>query len=89
MYSDPDLAEKPALLAERGGALYSTAAISLIDAVENDKREYHVVNVKNQGALEFMGYDDVIEAKCLVGKEGASLWVKGYDNEFIMGLMKL
>jgi len=89
MYSDPDLAEKPALLAERGGALYSTAAISLIDAVENDKREYHVVNVKNQGALEFMGYDDVIEAKCLVGKEGAKpVAVKGYDNEFIMGLMK-
>ena len=31
----------------------------------------------------------MIEAKCLVGKEGAKpVAVKGYDNEFIMGLMK-
>ena len=89
LYSDLNLKEKPALLEERGGALYSTAAISLIDAIENDRNEFHVVNVKNQGALEFMDYDDVVEVKCVVGKDGAKpVEVPGFDNDFIIGLMK-
>lgn len=46
LYSQPQLNEKPKQLEQRGGAYYSTAAISLIDAIENDKNEYHVVDVK-------------------------------------------
>ena len=51
LYQDPNLREKPAALDKRGGALYSEAAVSLIDAIENDKNEIHIVNVKNNGAL--------------------------------------
>ena len=50
-YKDPNLKEKPAELSQRGGALYSTAAITLADAIENDKNEFHVVGVKNKGTL--------------------------------------
>ena len=70
-YKNPDLKEKPKELAQRGGALYSTAAVSVADAIENDKNEYHVVNVKNSGALPFLDNDDVIEVKCLVNRSGA------------------
>ena len=89
IYRDGEMSEKPALLEERGGAYYSTAAVSLMDAIENDKKEFHVVNVKNDGALEFMGKDDVVEVKCLVGKNGAvPVKIRNFRNHYIMGLMQ-
>lgn len=88
IYKDINLCEKPSLLEERGGAYYSTAAVSLIDAIENDKNEVHVVNVKNNGAIDFMEPDDVVEIKCLVNKKGASPLVCKNTNPFIIGLMK-
>jgi 6-phospho-beta-glucosidase len=88
-YKNPALNEKPKELAERGGALYSTAAVSVVDAIENGKNEYHVVNVKNSGAIPFMEDNDVVEVKCLVNREG-TLPVKVADpgSPFIKGLMQ-
>ena len=89
MYRDPTLKEKPALLDKRGGAMYSEAAVSLIDAMENDKGEIHVVDVKNQGAYEFMDWDDVVEVKCRVDKTGATpLRLPPLDNPHIIALMR-
>ncbi len=89
MYKDINLTEKPALLEQRGGAYYSTAAVSLIDSIENDKNLMHVVNVKNNGALQFMDNDDVVEVKCVVNKQGATpVKVDKFDNDFIIGMMK-
>ncbi len=89
MYKDVNLQEKPKLLEQRGGAYYSTAAVSLIDALENDKNEYHVVNVKNNGALPFMDKDDVVEVKCLVNRDGITpVRIENFDNSYIIGLMK-
>lgn len=89
LYSQEDLTEKPKLLEKRGGAYYSTVALSLMDAIENDKNEYHVVDVKNNGALDFMENDDVVEIKCLINKNGATpIKVENFDNQYIMGLMK-
>jgi 6-phospho-beta-glucosidase len=83
------LNEKPKQLEKRGGAYYSTAAISLIDAIENDKNEYHVVDVKNNGALDFMDKDDVVEVKSVVNKNGATpVKIKNFDNQYIIGLMR-
>ncbi|MDR0289659.1 MAG: 6-phospho-beta-glucosidase [Treponema sp.] len=88
-YKDPNLAHKPAELAERGGSLYSTAAVSIVDAIENDKNEYHVVGVKNNGILPFMHNNDVVEVKCLVNRKGAvPSPVKEPDNPYIVGLMQ-
>jgi 6-phospho-beta-glucosidase len=70
-YTSLDLKDKPKELEERGGALYSTAAVSVVDAIENDKNEYHVINVKNNGAVPFMADDDVVEIKCKVNRNGA------------------
>jgi 6-phospho-beta-glucosidase len=88
-YSDLSLTEIPKELEERGGALYSTAAVSVVDAIENDKNEYHVVNVKNSGCLSFMEDSDVVEVKCLVNKNGAvPAAVIRPDNPYIVGLMQ-
>jgi len=88
-YRDPALTVKPKELAERGGALYSTAAVSVVNAIENDKSEFHVVNVKNKGALPFMGEDDVVECKCNVNRKGAEPeLIKNFNNPFIQGLMQ-
>jgi len=94
-YKNPALKDKPTELAERGGALYSTAAVSVVDAIENDKNEYHVVGVKNNGAIPFMEDGDVVEVKCLVNRNGASpvkiAKLDGPHNPsfmFIKGLMQ-
>ncbi|MDR0315992.1 MAG: 6-phospho-beta-glucosidase [Treponema sp.] len=89
-YANPDLKDKPKELAERGGALYSTAAVSVVDAIENDKNEYHVVNVKNNGAVPFMADDDVLELKCTVNRKGASpVALSKLDIPYIQGLMQV
>lgn len=89
LYKDPSLKEKPAVLDKRGGALYSEAAVSVVDAIENDKNEVHVVDVKNNGALSFMDKDDVIEAKCIINKNGATpLKLNDFNNQHIIGLMQ-
>ena len=71
LYQDPDLHEKPALLEKRGGAFYSTAAVSLIDAIANDRGGVHIVNVPNRGAVPDLPEDAVVEIACQVGKDGA------------------
>lgn len=89
MYADVTLKEKPKLLEQRGGAYYSTAAISLIDALENDKNEYHVVNVRNGGALPFMEENDVVEVKCLVSRNKITpVALENFENDHIIGLMR-
>jgi 6-phospho-beta-glucosidase len=88
-YKQPELKEKPKELAQRGGALYSTAAISVVDAIENDKHEHHVVNVKNSGALSFLEDDDVVEVKCLVNRKGvAPVPVGKVEDPYIKGLIQ-
>lgn len=89
MYGDPGLREKPALLDQRGGAYYSEAAVSLISAIYNDKNEIHVVNTKNNGALDFMDSDDVVEIGCRITGNGAEpLPPKGPVNGHIKAMMK-
>lgn len=71
-YSNPDLKEKPSELEKRGGAYYSDAAVSLINAIYNDKKEIHVVNTINNGTLEGIPKNSVIETNCLIDKRGAT-----------------
>lgn len=88
-YADPALDVKPEGLDKRGGAHYSEAAVSLVDAIENNKNELHVVNVRNNGALDFLAEGDVIEHKCLVNRRGATpVPVRGFDNQHIIGLIQ-
>ncbi|MEV0220266.1 6-phospho-beta-glucosidase [Streptomyces sp. NPDC050704] len=75
MYGNPDLAEKPALLAQRGGAYYSEAAVDLAAALlggAGGGSPYQVVNTYNKGTLPFLPDDAVIEVQAAVGTRGAT-----------------
>jgi 6-phospho-beta-glucosidase len=72
MYRDPDLVEKPALLEQRGGAFYSEAAIGLVGSLASDGGEAHVVDVRNNGTIEGLAEDDVIEVLSTVGSTGVT-----------------
>lgn len=88
-YADINLADKPKELEKRGGARYSEAAISLVDAIYNDKQEVHVVNVLNKNALEFMEADDSVEISAVVGKKGVRpLPIRNFNNQHVMDIMK-
>ncbi|MFG2477364.1 6-phospho-beta-glucosidase [Streptomyces fagopyri] len=71
MYGDPALDEKPALLAKRGGAYYSEAAVDLAAALlGGGGSPYQVVNTYNKGTLPFLPDDAVIEVQAAVGPHG-------------------
>ncbi|CAL9311313.1 6-phospho-beta-glucosidase [Streptomyces sp. SudanB182_2057] len=84
MYGDPALDEKPALLAKRGGAFYSEAAVDLAAALLGGGGSPHqVVNTLNRGTLPFLPDDAVIEVQAAVGPEGpAPLPVPALDPLF-------
>ncbi|NBM16332.1 6-phospho-beta-glucosidase [Streptomyces sp. GC420] len=73
MYGDPALDEKPALLARRGGAYYSEAAVDLAAALLGGAGSpVQVVNTYNRGTLPFLPDDAVVEVQARVGREGAA-----------------
>ncbi|MZG05659.1 6-phospho-beta-glucosidase [Streptomyces sp. SID5614] len=73
MYGDPALDEKPELLAKRGGAFYSEAAVDLAASLLGDGGSpVQVVNTYNNGTLPFLPDDAVIEVQARVGRDGAT-----------------
>jgi 6-phospho-beta-glucosidase len=77
MYADPTLDEKPALLAKRGGAFYSEAAVALAAALLTPAGTHvgggvQVVNARNAGTLPFLPDDAVIEVPATVGRDGVT-----------------
>ncbi|WP_327694940.1 6-phospho-beta-glucosidase [Streptomyces sp. NBC_00459] len=73
MYGDPALDEKPELLAKRGGAFYSEAAVDLAASLlGGGGSPYQVVNTYNKGTLPFLPDDAVIETQAAVGRQGAT-----------------
>jgi 6-phospho-beta-glucosidase len=66
LYRDPGLDEKPAQLSQRGGALYSEAAVALMKAIHCGNPVKQVLNTRNDGALPELPADAVIETNCLV-----------------------
>ncbi|MFI1353030.1 6-phospho-beta-glucosidase [Streptomyces sp. NPDC020898] len=73
LYGDPALDEKPELLAKRGGAFYSEAAVDLAASLlGGGGSPYQVVNTYNKGTLPFLPDDAVIETQAAVGSKGAT-----------------
>jgi 6-phospho-beta-glucosidase len=70
LYRDPSLNEKPALLEQRGGAFYSEAAIGLAASLATGDGAVHVVDIRNEGTLEGLAADDVVELPARVGRAG-------------------
>jgi 6-phospho-beta-glucosidase len=71
MYRDVSLVKKPALLAERGGAFYSEAAVGLLASLFGlDDAAVHSVNVRNNGTLPFLPAEAVIEVSARADRKG-------------------
>jgi len=87
-YANPNLIVKPKELESRGGALYSTAAISVADAILNDRKELHVIAARNNGAVPFMDDSDVVEVLCEVDANNITPRAVSEYNDYIVGLMR-
>ena len=68
-YADERNRVVPPMLAERGGHLYSEAAIALIVSLSGAASGYHVVDVQNRGVIDFLPENSVIETSCFVEKD--------------------
>jgi 6-phospho-beta-glucosidase len=73
LYRDPSLAEKPALLEQRGGAFYS---------------DVQIVDVSNDGTLAGLVDDDVVEVPARIGKGGAAPLPQGPLAPELLGLVQ-
>jgi 6-phospho-beta-glucosidase len=71
MYRDPNLDEKPALLADRGGAYYSEAAAQLMASLADGRGDVQVVDLRNEGALPDLPADAVVEIPARIDRDGA------------------
>ncbi len=69
-YADSSLAEKPAELAQRGGAYYSEVAVDAMAALLGIQPATLVLNLPNGGALREFDDDDVVERNAEVSLAG-------------------
>lgn len=87
LYQDPNLDHKPKELEERGGAYYSDASLNLVDSIYNNRNSIHVVNVLNNGAINGLADDAVIECSAVIGSWGAKPLAVGNLSTNISGLL--
>lgn len=71
LYADPQLDTKPEQLSFRGGAHYSEVAVELISAIYTNAGKELVVNCRNNGAIQGLADDAVVETNCLIDAQGA------------------
>ena len=71
LYRDQSLAEKPALLDDRGGAFYSEAAAQLIASLHDGAGDVQIVDVRNDGALPDLPDSAVVEVPARIDRDGA------------------
>ena len=88
LYRDPALAEKPALLEQRGGAYYSEAAIGLVTALVTGSRDVHVVDVRNGETIEGLAPDDVVEVPARIDAAGPKPLEQPAVAPELLGLMQ-
>jgi 6-phospho-beta-glucosidase len=88
LYRDPNLVEKPALLEQRGGAFYSEAAIGLVGSLATGDGGVHVVDIRNNGTIDGMAADDVVEVPARVERDGAQALPQPPVAPELLGLMQ-
>lgn len=87
-YEDQALDRKPEELSKRGGALYSEAAVNLMDSIWNDRGDMQVVNTLNGHCLPELPEDSVIEINCIIDHRGAAPLEHGLFAMSIRGLVQ-
>src|SRR5262249_3201854 len=67
---DPSVDERPDLLVARGGAYCRGAALGLIPSLATGDGAVHEVDVRNEGPLDGLADDDVVEVPARVTRDG-------------------
>lgn len=67
-YENVNVYSVPEEVSRRGGSLYSFAALDIIEALAGVMPRELVVNTRNDGAIEDLLDDDVVETNCVVGR---------------------
>ena len=70
IYACEDTDEKPAQLSQRGGSLYSYAAMDILEASLSEEPRELTVNTLNQGAIAGLADDAGVEVTCRVSRGG-------------------
>ncbi len=87
LYSDRNLDIKPKQLEERGGSMYSTAAVELIKDIHTGNKRLHIINVRNEGAVSNLPDNYVLEINALTSKNSTRPVCIGKIPEFNLGLI--
>ncbi len=85
-YRDPNQMVKPPELSQRGGALYSEAAIRVILSLLLDRRDVQILVTRNNGAIADLPDDASVEVPCVVGAHGVTPLHMGHLPETIRAL---
>lgn len=86
-YKDETLNEKPEELTKRGGSMYSTAAVELLRDLCSSKKNNHIVNVRNNGAVKNLDDDYVLEINTTVSENSIRPVCIGDVNPSARGLI--
>jgi len=87
-YADPNLCEKPKELESRGGSLYSTAALDIVEALLSEDEIELVINVVNNGSIPDLCDEDTVEINCKISKHGIKPKKNKPLSPYIAGLIK-
>ena len=85
-YKDPNQVVKPPELSQRGGALYSEAAMRLMLSLLLDRRDVQIVVTRNNGSISDLPEDASVEVPCVVGAQGVTPLNMGHLPETIRAL---
>jgi 6-phospho-beta-glucosidase len=89
LYRDPALDTTPALLARRGGALYSEAAAQLVASLHAGTGDVQVVDVRNDGSLPDLEAGAVVEVPARIDTAGAHPLPLGALAPELLGLVQV
>ncbi len=88
LFENSTAGDMPEELQERGGELYSRAAVNVINSIINNTKEISIVNVKNKGSIKYLADDDVVEVQAVIDLTGAHPVTYGIIEPQVLGLIQ-
>ncbi len=88
LYEKPELAEKPKVLEQRGGAWYSTVATRLMESIVSNRGDVHIVNTRNRGSIVDLPFDCAVEVAASVDGRGPTPLAQGSLPVKVRGLVQ-
>lgn len=89
IYAQQDVVTKPQQLSERGGSLYSYAAMDILEACLSDEPWEMTVNTLNQGTIDGLEPYAGVEITCRVSRHGVERLPIGSLPAQVTGLVEM